>query len=161
LISDIVLRAVAETDLPILFEYESDPVAVHMAAFTAKNPADRNAFNEHWRKILSDPEIIVRSIIFEGQLAGSIGSFVDPEFRKREVTYWIGRKYWGKGIATTALSAFLRFLKARPIYARTAHDNIASMRVLEKCGFKIIDYGSGFANARGKQIEEAILELRV
>ena len=161
MVSDIILREVAETDLPILFEYESDPTAVHMAAFTAKNPADRNSFNEHWVKILSDPENIVRSIVFEGQLAGSIGSFVDPEFRKRELTYWIGRKYWGRGIATTALSDFLHIVKTRPIYARSAHDNIASMRVLEKCGFKIIGHGSGFANARGKQIEEAILELRV
>ena len=158
---DVVLRNVEENDLPVFFEYESDPTAVYMAAFTNKNPADREAFDAHWKRILGDESIIVRTILFDGQVVGSVASFIDPEFGKREVTYWIGRKYWGKGIATKALSKFLDEVKGRPIYARAAKDNVASIRVLEKCGFKIIGYGEGFANARGKEIEEVILELAV
>lgn len=154
-----MLRDVAEADLPIFFEHNSDRVAVQMAAFTAKDPTDRDAFNLHWRKILSDSTVIIRTILFDGQVAGSVASFIDQEFGKREVTYWIGREYWGKGIATKALSKFLREVKVRPIYGRASKDNVASIRVLEKCGFRIIAYGKGFANARAKEIEEVIFEL--
>jgi RimJ/RimL family protein N-acetyltransferase len=158
---NVTLRGVAETDLPIFFEYESDPAANHMAAFTRKNPADRNAFEEHWKRILGDKTVVIRTVLFDGHVVGSVARYVDIEFRRPEVTYWIGKEYWGKGIATKALSKFLGGeLKDRPIYARSAKDNIASIRVLEKCGFKIVSYGRGFANARGKEIEEVILELR-
>ncbi len=156
---DVILRDVEAADLPIFFEYMSDPAAVYMAAFTAKNPADRDAFDAHWKKILVDETIVKRTILFEGSVVGSVASFIDPEFGKREVTYWIGKEYWGKGIATKALSKFLRELKVRPIYAHASKDNIASIRVLEKCGFKITGQGKGFANARGKDIEEVVLEL--
>ena len=156
---DVILRDVKETDLPIFFGYESDPAAVHMAAFTAKNPADGDAFEAHWKKILSDETVIIRTVLFDECVVGSVASFIDQEFGKREVTYWIGRQYWGKGIATKALSKFLRELKVRPIYARASKDNTASIRVLEKCGFKITGHGKGFANARGKEIEEVVLHL--
>jgi len=159
LADDVTLRDVEETDLPIFFEYESDPPAVYMAAFTAKNPADRSAFDAHWKRILGDETIVKRTILFVGNVVGSIASFIDQEFGKREVTYWIGREHWGKGIATKALSKFLRELKVNPIYARASKDNVASIRVLKKCGFKIIGHGKGFANARGKEIEEVVLEL--
>jgi RimJ/RimL family protein N-acetyltransferase len=159
LAGDLMLRDAEERDLPIFFEYESDPAAVYMAAFTTKNPADRDVFNAHWKKILSDETIIKRTILVDGLVVGSVASFIDQEFGKREVTYWIGRKFWGKGIATKALSMFLRDLKMRPIYARASKDNIPSIRVLEKCGFKIIGQGKGFANARGREIEEVILQL--
>ena len=76
------------------------------------------------------------------------------------MSYWIGREFWGKGIATKALAVFLSAVKARPLYARAAKDNIASLRVLEKCGFAITGYERGFANARGEEVEEVVLELR-
>src|SRR5262249_42960003 len=95
-----------------------------------------------------------------GQVAGSIGAFVAPWSGKLEVTYWIGREFWGKGIATKALAVFLSGVKIRPLYARAAKDNIASLRVLEKCGFTIAGYERGFANARGEEGEEVVLGLR-
>src|SRR5262249_35348001 len=95
-----------------------------------------------------------------GQVAGSIGAFVAPWSGKLEVTYWIGREFWGKGIATKALAVFLSAVNVRPLYARAARDNIASLRVLEKCGFTITGYERGFANARGEEVEEVVLELR-
>ena len=159
MVDDVMLRDVEETDLPIFFEYESDPSAVYMAAFTAKNPADRSAFDAHWKRILGDESIVKRTILFDGHVVGSIASFIDQEFGKREVTYWIGREHWGKGIATKALSKFLRELKVNPIYARASKDNVASIRVLEKCGFKITGHGKVFANARDNEIEVVVLEL--
>ena len=96
-----------------------------------------------------------------GLAYGSLGAFVAPWSGQLEVTYWIGREFWGKGIATKALAVFLSSVKPRPLYARTAKDNIASLRVLEKCGFTIAGYERGFANARGEEVDEVVLELRV
>ncbi len=156
---EVQLREVLESDLPTFFEFQRDPVANRMAAFTARDPADRAAFQAHWAKILSDDTITVKSIVFDGRVVGHVAKFVDKEFGKAEVTYWIGREFWGRGLATKALSEFLRHVAMRPIYGRAAKDNLASLRVLEKCGFRIVGYAKGFANARGEEIEEAMLEL--
>src|SRR3989442_609498 len=112
-----------------------------------------------WTRILHDDTIVVKTIVFEGNVVGSVAKFVDKEFGKPEITYWIGKEYWGMGLATQALSKLLRDIRVRPIYGRAAKDNVASIRVMEKCGFTISGYGKGFANARAKEIEEVILEL--
>jgi RimJ/RimL family protein N-acetyltransferase len=158
--SDVLLRDVTDGDLPIFFEQQLDPAANRMAAFTAQDPADRAAFTAKWAKILSDDSITKRTILFGGQVAGSVSAFVAPWSAKLEVTYWIGREFWGRGIATKALAVLLSTVKTRPLYARAAKDNIASLRVLEKCGFTIAGYERGFANARGEEVEEVVLELR-
>ncbi len=129
-----------------------------MAAFTSKDPADRNAFDAHWAKILRDPNVTMKTILFKRRVVGSIGKF--ELSGKPNVTYWIGREHWGRGLATRALSVFLTQLKIRPLYASAAKDNVASIRVLEKCGFTVCRYEKGFANARSEEIEEVILELR-
>jgi len=157
--TEILLRDVTETDLPIFFEHQRDPAANFMAAFTSRDPADRDAFAAHWKRILNDDTVVVKTIVFEGRVIGNVAKFVDREFGKPEVTYWIGKEYWGMGFATKALSRFLRDIQVRPIYGRAAKDNVASIRVMEKCGFAISRYGKGFASARGKEIEEVILEL--
>jgi RimJ/RimL family protein N-acetyltransferase len=155
--SDVILREMTKDDLPIFFVYQLDPTANYMAAFTAKDPTDRNAFTVHWEKILYDEGIEKKTIIFNGQVAGQVLSF--QQFGEPEVSYWIGKEYWGKGVATKALSQFLNHLKIRPLYARAAKDNIASIRVLEKCGFTIFGEDEGFSNARGEDVEEFILKL--
>ena len=155
---DIVLRNVTQQDLPIFFEQQLDPEANRMAAFTSKDPSDRDAFTAHWAKIMGDTAIVKQTIVFEGRVAGSVVSF--QLFGKPSVAYWLGREFWGKGIATRALAQFLGVVATRPLYARAAKDNVASIRVLEKCGFTICGEEKGFSNARGEEIEELILELR-
>jgi len=157
--SALLLRDVIEDDLPIFFEQQLDPDANHMAAFTAKDPTDRDAFMAHWHRILADETIIIKTIVCGGQVVGNVRSYEEAE--RTEVGYWIGKGYWGQGIATRALAEFLvHGNRTRPIYARAAGDNIGSLRVLEKCGFKMIGQSRGFANARGQEIEELLLELR-
>jgi RimJ/RimL family protein N-acetyltransferase len=158
--SDVRLRPVEDGDLSIFFDQQSDPDATYMAAFTHKDPADRNAFNAHWSRIRGDPRITIRTVLMGGRVVGHVATFVDDEFGKQEVTYWIGKEFWGQGIATKALSRFLVEFTKRPIYGRAAKDNLASIRVMEKCGFRITGQDNGFANARGKEIEGVILELR-
>ena len=157
--SALLLREVMDDDLPIFFEYQLDKDANYMAAFTSKNPTDRKAFNVHWEKIRTAETIVIKTIIYEEKVVGSVLSYEDEG--KPEISYWLGKGYWGRGIATRALAEFLEKVnKTRPIYARMAKDNNGSERVLEKCGFKIIGEGKGFANARGKKIEELLFELR-
>ena len=155
---EVVLRDVVEDDLSFFFDFQLDPDANYMAAFTHEDPTDREAFTTHWNKILADPTTINKTIVCDGQVVGSVASFEDSG--KLEVTYWLGKAYWGKGIATQALTALLPQVNTtRPIYARVAKDNVASRRVLEKCGFHVIGESKGYANARGEEIEELLLEL--
>jgi len=157
--NELLLREVISADLPIFFEYQLDQEANYMAAFTARDPTNQEAFMAHWHKILADEKNIIKTIIFNGQVAGSVSSYEDEG--RPEVTYWLGKEYWGQGIATWALREFLAHHNPiRPIYARIAKDNPGSQRVLEKCGFTVIGEDKGFANARGKEIEELLLELK-
>ena len=155
----ILLRDVIESDLPIFFEQQMDPVANQMAAFPAR---DREVFMAHWTKILADESNILKTILFDGQVAGSIVSWKQPgEGSEQEVGYWLGREYWGKGIATRALLALLDHVKTRPLYAHVAKHNLASIRVLEKCGFTITGEDQGVASTGGEEVEEFILTLGV
>jgi RimJ/RimL family protein N-acetyltransferase len=152
-----VLREVRDEDLAVLFEQWADPVAAHMAAFTAPDHMARDAFERRWSRIRADETMLARAIVVDGEVAGSISSWGGPD--EREVTYWIGRSYWGKGIATDALNAFLTVDRSRPLHARVAYDNVASLRVLEKCGFRVIATERSLAQARSTEIEEFVLRL--
>ena len=153
----IKLRDVLESDLDIFFEHHRDPIANFMAAFTSKDPHDRQAFDSHWQRIMNSKTVRIRTILIDQHVAGSVLSY--QQDGHTEVSYWIGREFWGKGSATQALAMFLDQMKQRPVYARAAKDNLASIRVLEKCGFALYGQDRGFANARGKEIDEVIMKL--
>lgn len=156
---ELLLRPVVADDLPIFFEQQADPDANYMAAFTVKDPGDRAAFMARWQRILADTTVIIRTVVTDGAVAGSVLSY--EEESRPEVSYWLGQAFWGRGIATRALTAFLADAnRTRPIYARAAKDNIGSLRVLAKCGFTIVSEDKGYANARGAEVEEYVLALQ-
>lgn len=155
--SKITLRQTAVDDLEFLFKFQLDKEAIHLAAFTPKDPTDRSAYLNKFTKLLSDPTINMRTIIVDDIIAGSIAKFEMEG--KAEITYWIDRVLWNKGIASTALESFLTIENTRPIFGRVAFDNFGSQRVLEKCGFIKIGKDKGFANARQAEIEEFIYKL--
>lgn len=97
---------------------------------------DRPAFDEHWAKILADETGLKQTVVVDGRVAGNVVSFLREGVR--EVGYWIDRAYWGRGVATAALSAFLKLEQRRPLYAGVARHNVPSLRVLQKCGFVFI-----------------------
>ena len=148
----VELREVREADLPSFYEDQADPDASRMAAVATR---DEEAFAAHWAKILADDTTIVRTILFDGAVAGNVVSFERDGLR--EVGYWIGRDHWGKGIATRALDAFLDEDTTRPIYARVASDNFGSVRVLEKCGFETLRREWVSDETRDEQFEELLL----
>ncbi|MDX2701624.1 GNAT family N-acetyltransferase [Streptomyces sp. PA03-6a] len=154
----VSLREVGDGDLPVFYSHSNDPEGIRMAAFTAKDPSDRAHFEAHWARIRQDPSVIVRTVVGEGdEIVGHAAVFGPTE--EREVTYWIGRQYWGRGAATAALRELLSVVQERPLRARAAADNGRSIRVLEKCGFVVTGSERGFANARGEEIDEVVLTL--
>lgn len=131
----IELRELTEDDLPVLHTQATDPESVAMADVPVRNP---QAFVEHWRvNVLGDPEVLARGIVLGGALVGHLVSFLHEG--TREVGYWVAREHWGKGIATEALRAFLEVERRRPLAAGVAPHNAGSLRVLEKCGFHVVE----------------------
>lgn len=153
---DVELRAVHDSDLPVFYRQLNDPEALRMAAFTPKDPDDWDAFDARWRRIRSSGDVL-RTILADGDVVGSAAVYGDPG--EREVTYWVDRAYWGRGVATAALLRLLAEVPERPLYARAAADNEGSLRVLSKCGFRVTAHARGFANARGEEIDEVVLHL--
>jgi RimJ/RimL family protein N-acetyltransferase len=152
--NDVQLREVIESDLPIFFEQQLDPEAAQMAALPSRG---QDTFMAHWTRIMADNSILIKTILFHGQVAGNVVCF--DQLGEREVGYWLGKEYWGKGIATRALAEFLQYVDTRPLYAHVARHNIASRRVLEKCGFTVTGEDSFFSQALGRNVEEYILTL--
>jgi RimJ/RimL family protein N-acetyltransferase len=153
----IELRPTTVADLDILFQFQLDQEAQHLAAFTSKDSTDKEAYLAKYIKLLNDPTVNNQTIIADSVIAGSIAKFVMEG--DAELTYWIDKKLWGKGIATAALKNFLTLETARPIFGRVAFDNPGSQKVLENCGFIKIGTDKGFANARQTEIEEFIYRL--
>ena len=144
---NLTLRDVIEVDLPVFFEHQRDEEAMRMAAFPAR---DRDAFTKHWATILCDPTVRARAILVDGHVVGNVVAF--ERSGQRWVGYWIGRDYWGRGVATKALAAFLAGIPERPLHAHVAKQNPASIRVLEKCGFEVEGTASD-------DVEEFIMRL--
>lgn len=153
----VALRPVEDSDLDALFDQMRDPESVRMAAFTARNPDDRSAFDAHMARVRSSPDITLRAVTRDGLLVGSIGSFVVEG--DTEITYWIDRAAWGRGVASQALALFLDLIPVRPLHARAASDNTGSLRVLQRSGFEVTGTETSFAPARNAEIEEMILRL--
>ena len=153
----IHLRDVIEDDFAVFYEHQRDPVAARMAAFGTRDP-DVDQFAARMMKSLADRSTTQKAILEDGQVVGLVATFVHQS--KLQVTYWIARSHWGRGIASAALSELLRSATTRPLYASAAQDNLASLRVLEKCGFVPYGVEKSFANARDEEVEEVFLELR-
>lgn len=152
----VTVREVTDADLPILYEQQLDPEATRMAAFASRA---REPFMAHWARIRINPAEVVRTIVCDGAVAGNIVSWGPGD--KREIGYWLGREYWGRGIATQALAAFLNVVRERPLWAHVAGHNIGSRRVLEKCGFVFVRREMGPpAEPGGEDVPEIILRLK-
>lgn len=132
----MLLRDVTEEDLPTLFEHQCEPRANRMAKMPAR---DRDAFMLHWRtKVLGEPNAMKKAIVVAGEVVGNIVTWQGKGMRL--VGYWIGSTHWGKGIASTALAQLLRdHEQTRPLHAFVSVANVASLRVLTKCGFAPVE----------------------
>jgi RimJ/RimL family protein N-acetyltransferase len=154
--SEPIFREMRESDLPALFEIQCDAEGQVMAAFTS-TANDRDAYLEKYRRLLADDRLVHVVAELDGEVVGSAAAF--PLGEEIDVTYWIRRDRWGRGLAGGALAAVLERMPTRPVFASAAADNHASRRVLERAGFKETGSERGFAEARGQEIEEVLFRL--
>lgn len=151
------LRKSIEEDLPLFFDHQADEDAIKMAAFTSKDPFDKQAYLTKWQKLLKNPEINSQTILVDEIIVGCVAKYIMEE--QAELTYAIDKNYWGKGICSKAVALFLQIEKTRPINATVAYDNLGSQKVLEKNGFLKRGESMFFANGRAKEIKEFIYQL--
>jgi predicted lactoylglutathione lyase/predicted acetyltransferase len=154
---NITLKKTRAEDLDTLFSFQSDPIGAYLAAFMAKDYQDHTAYIQKYTRLLQDSTVNNQTIFYNDSIIGSIAKFV--LHGDNEITYWIDRAYWGKGIATKALEIFLGVEKTRPLIARVACDNYGSQQVLEKCGFVRTGIEKGYAVVRQEEIDEIIYQL--
>lgn len=152
--NEILLREAVEEDLPVFYAHQIDADAVEMAAHL---PRDYEAFQLHWTDLLAKNAVVKKTILVDQRVTGYVISFV--YFGVREVGFWIGKEYWGQGIATRALSKLLEQVPLRPLRASAAKHNRGSLRVLEKCGFRIVGEDRAFSNMGGRVVEGIVLNL--
>ena len=153
---EVQLRKVEDRDLDVFFDHQAEPQAVEMAAFPAR---DKDQFAAHWAKVRADDANVLRTIVADGLVAGYIGSWKGGG--QQLLGYWVGREYWGRGVATQALALFVDEVSIRPLYAHVAVHNVGSIRVLSKCGFRRDRVQEAKASAPGDDIEEFIFVLNV
>ena len=135
---EISLREVNDEDVETFFVFQRDPVSNALAAVPAR---DHDAHVAHWTKIRGQDTTLLRTIVVDGEVAGQMLSWIDDGGR-RLVGYWLGRSFWGRGIASTAFGHFLSEIPERPLFAHVAKHNVGSQRVLEKHGFEVASRGS-------------------
>jgi len=156
-VSHIELRALDDDDLDAIFEMMRDPEAIAMAAFTASDPDDRDAFDAWISRNRGDADVESFVVTERGAFAGTAALFtIDGD---REVTYWIARHAWGRGVATHALRLLVAHEPIRPLFARVAAHNIASIAVLERTGFTEVSRNTAFAPGVGREVEEIVFTL--
>jgi RimJ/RimL family protein N-acetyltransferase len=149
-----LLRDVVESDLDAFYEHQREPEATTMALFPAR---DRDAFDAHWRRVLADGGLTKKTIVHDGEVAGNVVSW--EQDGRRLVGYWLGKEFWGKGLATRALREFVAEVMTRPLYAWVATTNVGSIRVLEKCGFVAVGTRSELDERLSGPVEELLFEL--
>ena len=153
----VELRDLDDDDLDAVFEMMRTPEAVERAAFTTADPDDREAFDAWLARERSSPGVHLYVVTEDGGFAGTAAVFtVDGE---REVTFWIARNAWGRGVASEALRLLVSREPERPLFARTAATNAASLAVLTKAGFTEVSRTLAFAPALGREVEELTLTL--
>lgn len=155
-VTDVSIRDCIDSDLPIFFEHQLDEVANSMIGSV---PRDRENFIAHWQAHAKKPSVVQQTIVADQAVAGNIVSFEMAEHR--EVGYWLGKGFWGKGIATRALRLFLEKYPQRPLHAHAAKHNLGSIRVLEKHGFQIVGEDIRAAASSGLPTEEFVFLLEI
>ena len=151
------LRPVLASDIDLFFEHHLELRPMPTGASAADLASRKATFVDRWEQMLSDERVLARTILWKGAVAGYVAYLIQRD--KPSISCWLGRDYWGKGLATQGVRGFLDLIEQRPVYARVAFDNLAAMQVLRHTGFAIVGHDSFFSEAHGYEIDEIILAL--
>lgn len=153
---EIQLIPTDPSHLDRFYEFESDEGAVWMAAF-ASLATNLQVFNAMWTRRIENPDVCAQTILAGGTIAGGILGY--GQEGGRHIGYWIGREFWGQGVATEAVRQFLDLETSRPLFATCAADNAGSRKVLERNGFVFTHSELHQAQARMAPVEEVFFRL--
>lgn len=153
----IDLRPLDDDDVDAVFEMMRDPEAIALASFTADDPDDRDAFDSWMSRNRANPGALSLVITEDGGFAGTAATF-DVE-DDREVTYWVARHAWGRGVATEAVRLLVMREPTRPLFARVAAHNRGSIAVLERNGFTEVSRLTSYAPGVKRDVEEIVFTL--
>jgi RimJ/RimL family protein N-acetyltransferase len=109
---------------------------------------------------------IIFAIIVNGKPAGSIGLHLQTDILRKnaEIGYWLGEAYWNKGIITKAIPQIIEYgfknLDIVRVFARIFGTNIASQKVVEKCGFILEGKYDKTLFKNGEYLDELIYAIR-
>ena len=146
------LRPARDEDVEIFYEQQLEPEGAAMAMFPSR---DRETFFAHWQKVGARSDATRMTITYGDAVAGNIGSWATGDEDNVLVGYWIGKAYWGKGIASAALHTYLTEHELRrPLHAHVVATNLGSIRVLEKCNFELVDGRTEHDETFGVEVEE-------
>ncbi|KQM67250.1 hypothetical protein ASE74_07235 [Pedobacter sp. Leaf216] len=115
---------------------------------------------------LSHHPLQIKAIVVNNEVIGSIGvhQLADIYSKSAEMGYWIAEDFWGKGIIPQAVKEMLKYgfetFDVERIFARTAHTNLASQRVLKKAGFILEAELKGTIFKNGEYFDELIFGFR-
>jgi RimJ/RimL family protein N-acetyltransferase len=97
-----------------------------------------------------------------GEAVGGIGVIAGADVNRHagEIGYWLGRAWWGRGLATASVTHFVpwvaRTFGFARLFAQAFETNLASMRVLEKCGFQREGILRSHAQKDGRYLDEVV-----
>jgi RimJ/RimL family protein N-acetyltransferase len=137
------LREWRLTDVKSLAENANDIELWNNLRDFIPNPYSEKDAEEFIKTVSSqeNPKTIL-AICVDGKAVGCIGIILqnDVERISAELGYWLGKKYWGKGIMTEAIKQMTKYaftnFPIHKIYATPFDFNIGSQRVLQKAGFE-------------------------
>ena len=153
----IELRDLDDDDLDAIFEMMREPEGVAMAAFTAEDPDDRDAFDAWIDRQRHSADVLCQVVTENGGFAGTAAAFtIDGD---REVSFWIARHARGRGVATEALRHLVSREPVRPLFARAAAHNAGSIAVLTRVGFTEVSRNVDYAPGLGRDDEEIVFTL--
>ena len=129
------------TDAPSLVLNANNKKVIENLRDVFPHPYSQNDARFFITHLANSTSSLIIAIVVDGDAVGSIGIHPQADIYRKsaELGYWLGEKYWGKGIASEAANAMVQYafnhFDINRIYACVFERNKASMRVLEKCGF--------------------------
>lgn len=136
-----ILRPWQTDDLESLVENANNPNIARFMTDAFPHPYTAESGRSFLAFATQGNPIHIFAIEVDGKAAGGIGIHPQSDIMRKnaELGYWLGEKYWGRGIITRAIPEMLAFAfktyDITRVYARPFGNNPASARVLEKTGF--------------------------
>lgn len=153
-------------DLESLVQHANNPKIAKFMTDGFPHPYTKEKGISFIEMATKDSPIHIFAIDMDGKAIGGIGIHPQQDIMKKnaELGYWLGEEYWGKGIVSGAIKQVIDFAfttyDINRVFARPFGTNVASQKVLEKCGFKLEARLEKVIFKNGEYLDELIYAIR-